>query len=130
MKVTFINPPQIDSKYKFMGVISPPLGLAYMASVLEENDIEVNIIDASALEMTWEDLEDQLLQYEPQVVAITALTPTIKKALETARLAKRTCPEALIVMGGYHPTFNFQEVLKEEYVDVVIRGEGEYTLWS
>jgi anaerobic magnesium-protoporphyrin IX monomethyl ester cyclase len=55
MKVTFINPPQTDSKYKFMGVVAPPLGMAYMAGVLEENNIEVNIIDASALDMGWDD---------------------------------------------------------------------------
>ena len=35
MKVTFINPPQTSSKYKFMGVVAPPLGIAYMAAVLE-----------------------------------------------------------------------------------------------
>ena len=51
MKVTLINPAQLDSKYKFMGVVAPPLGLAYMAAVLEENDVEVKIIDACALEM-------------------------------------------------------------------------------
>lgn len=31
MKVLFVNPPQTASKYKFMGVIAPPLGIAYMA---------------------------------------------------------------------------------------------------
>jgi anaerobic magnesium-protoporphyrin IX monomethyl ester cyclase len=31
-------------------------------------------------------------------------------------------------MGGYHPTFNFKEVLEEDYIDFVIIGEGEYTL--
>jgi radical SAM superfamily enzyme YgiQ (UPF0313 family) len=31
-------------------------------------------------------------------------------------------------MGGYHPTFNHQELLKTDYVDVVVMGEGEYTM--
>lgn len=128
MKVTFINPPQTDSKYKFMGVVAPPLGMAYMAAVLEENNIDVNIIDASALDMSWEDLEIKLREDIPELIAITALTPTIGKALETARLAKKTCPEAVIVMGGYHPTFKFKEVLENDYIDFVIMGEGEYTL--
>jgi len=26
MKVTLINPAQLNSKYKFMGVVAPPLG--------------------------------------------------------------------------------------------------------
>ena len=43
MKVLFVNPPQTASKYKFMGVIAPPLGIAYMAGVLQENNIDVEI---------------------------------------------------------------------------------------
>ena len=128
MKVTLINPAQLSSKYKFMGVVAPPLGLAYMAAVLEENNFEVNIIDACALELDWKDIADELKSNSPGLIAITALTPTIGKALETANFAKKTCPDAMIVMGGYHPTFNYKEILEHECVDVVIIGEGENTL--
>lgn len=128
MKVTFINPPQTSSKYKFIGVVAPPLGIAYMAAVLEKNGINVSIIDASALEMTWEDLEAELQIASPDVVAITALTPTIGQALKSAQITRKTCSDAVIVMGGYHPTFNYQEVLENDSVDVVVRGEGEYTM--
>jgi len=128
MKVTFINPPQTNSKYKFIGVVAPPLGISYMAAVLEEKGYEVNIIDASALEMTWEDLEEELEGQSPQVVAITALTPTIEQAKKTAQLVKKVSPLTTVVMGGYHPTFNHQEMLDKDYVDVVVMGEGEYTM--
>lgn len=128
MKVTFINPPQTNSKYKFIGVVAPPLGIAYMAAILEENNFDVNVIDASALDMTWEALEKELKKISPQVVAITALTPTIEQAMKTAQLAKNACPDAVVIMGGYHPTFNHQELLETDFVDIVIRGEGEYTL--
>lgn len=30
-------------------------------------------------------------------------------------------------MGGYHPSFNHQEMLENDYVDIVVIGEGEYT---
>ena len=128
MKVTFVNPPQTSSKYKFMGVVAPPLGMAYMAAVLEENGVDVNIIDASALNMSWDTLKKELKLSNPDIIAITALTPTITQALKSAKLGRRTCPQALIVMGGYHPSFNYQEILQKDYVDVVIRGEGEYTM--
>lgn len=128
MKITFVNPPQTASKYKFMGVIAPPLGLAYMAAVLEENNFSVNIIDASASDMSWEDFENNLKDSNPDIIAITALTPTIEKALETARISKGLFPNSLIVMGGYHPTFNYEELLKHDFIDIIIRGEGEYTI--
>lgn len=128
MKVTLINPAQLDSKYKFMGVVAPPLGLAYMAAVLEQNNIEVNIIDACALDMDMETLGRELRKFSPDIIALTALTPTIGKALETAKYASSVCSDAMIVMGGYHPTFNHREMLDYDFVDVVIIGEGEETL--
>ena len=57
MKVLFVNPPQTASKYKFMGVIAPPLGIAYIAGVLQENNIDVEILDASAEDMDFKDVE-------------------------------------------------------------------------
>ena len=120
MKVLLINPPYFNSKYKFIGLVAPPLGIAYIAAVLEENSIDVKIIDAAALEMSWETLETEIKRISPDLVAITALTPTIDKALQTAELAKKTCPQATVVMGGYHPTFNYQEMLEKDYVDIVV----------
>ena len=128
MKVLFVNPPQTASKYKFMGVIAPPLGIAYMAGVLQENNIDVEILDASAEDMDFNDVEKELLKRKPDLVALTALTPTIGRALETAQVVKETLPDAIVVMGGYHPTFNFIETLEDENVDIVIRGEGEYIM--
>ena len=128
MKVLFVNPSQTASKYKFMGVIAPPLGIAYMAGVLQENNIDVEILDASAEDMDFKDVEKELLKRKPDLVALTALTPTIGRALETAQVVKETLPDSIVVMGGYHPTFNFIETLEDENVDIVIRGEGEYIM--
>lgn len=128
MKVALINPAQLDSKYKFMGVVAPPLGLAYMAAVLEENNVEVVIIDACAREMDLESVGKELMEFKPDIIALTALTPTIAKALETAEYSREICKDSMIVLGGYHPTFNYNEVLKYDFVDVVIIGEGEETL--
>lgn len=128
MKVLFVNPPQTASKYKFMGVIAPPLGIAYMAGVLQENNIDVEILDATAEDMDFKDVEKELLKRKPDLVALTALTPTIGRALETAQVVKETLPDSIVVMGGYHPTFNFIETLEDENVDIVIRGEGEYIM--
>lgn len=128
MKVLFVNPPQTASKYKFMGVIAPPLGIAYMAGVLQENNVDVEILDASAEDMDFKDVENELLKRKPDLVALTALTPTIGRALETAQVVKETLPDSIVVIGGYHPTFNFIETLEDENIDIVIRGEGEYIM--
>ncbi|WP_295115676.1 B12-binding domain-containing radical SAM protein [uncultured Methanobrevibacter sp.] len=128
MKVTFLNPPQTNSKYKFLGVVAPSLGIGYMSAVLEQNNIDVDVLDASALELTYDEIGEEILKRNPDIVSISALTPTIGVALDSADKIKQVKPNTIIVLGGYHPTFEFQSVLEEESVDVVVRGEGEYTL--
>ena len=128
MKVTFLNPPQTNSKYKFLGVVAPSLGIGYMAAVLEQYDIDVDVLDASALDLTYDEIGEEILKRNPDVVSISALTPTIGVALDSADKIKQVKPDTVVVLGGYHPTFEFKSVLEEPSVDVVVRGEGEYTL--
>ena len=61
MKVTFINPPQTNSKYKFLGVVAPSLGIGYIAAVLENNGFDVDVLDASALDLTYDEIGDEIL---------------------------------------------------------------------
>jgi len=77
MKVLLINPPYTSSKYKFIGLVAPPLGIAYIGAVLENGGFEVEILDGAALELDWETLEARIKKAAPQVIAVTALTPTI-----------------------------------------------------
>lgn len=127
MKVLLINPPYSSSKYKFIGLVAPPLGISYIAAVLENEGVNVKIIDSPALELNWEDLRREIHDFSPDIIAITAVTPTIENALKTAMIARETCPQALIVLGGYHATFTYSELIKREFIDVVVLGEGEYT---
>lgn len=127
MKITFINPPQSNSKYKFLGVVAPSLGIGYMAAVLEQNRYDVDVLDASALDLSYDEIGEEILKRNPDIVSISALTPTIGVALDTADKVKQVKPDAIVVLGGYHPTFQFEEVLSEPSVDLVVRGEGEYT---
>lgn len=128
MKITFLNPPQTNSKYKFLGVVAPSLGIGYMAAVLETNGYDVDVLDASALELTYDEIGEEILKRNPDIVSISALTPTIGVALDSADKIKQVKPDTIVVLGGYHPTFEFKSVLNESSVDIVVRGEGEYTL--
>ncbi|HOI72340.1 MAG TPA: cobalamin-dependent protein [Methanobacterium sp.] len=77
MKVLMINPPYTSSKYRFIGLVAPPLGIAYIAAVLETGGIDVKIIDAPAVDMDYETIQRELINFAPDVVAITSVTPTL-----------------------------------------------------
>jgi len=48
--------------------------------------------------------------------------------MEVCRIAKEESPGTLTVLGNTHPTFMYDEILREHpEVDVIVRGEGEVT---
>jgi len=68
------------------------------------------------------------LDYLPVTGAIS--TATVPAALEALAVAKRVDPAIVTMIGGPHPTFMYEEILRDEanHADFVIRGEGEVTL--
>ncbi|MBD3427011.1 MAG: radical SAM protein [Candidatus Omnitrophica bacterium] len=75
------------------------------------------------------DVADRLRRANPRVIGIGALTPQYPAALKIAQISRRTCPEAVIVMGGPHVTYTDTQVFRDSAeVDIVVRGEGEWTM--
>jgi anaerobic magnesium-protoporphyrin IX monomethyl ester cyclase len=126
-KISLVNPPPLKGVYRHQLYL--PIGLGYLAAVLEENGYDVTVIDCPALEMDLKQLKTKLASINPDVIGITSMTPTIQSALLSASAAKGACADAMVVLGGPHATFMDEQVLNEEAaVDVVVRGEGEETL--
>ena len=125
--VALVNPPTL--KGVFHHQLYVPIGLAYLAAVLEKNEHEIIVIDCPAMGLDNDALKKKLESFKPDLVGITSMTPTIKSTLQSARVTREACPEATIAVGGPHATFMDKDILAEERaVDVVVRGEGEETL--
>jgi anaerobic magnesium-protoporphyrin IX monomethyl ester cyclase len=107
----------------------PPLGLAYMAGVLAQNGAEIKIIDSPVLGYNHKNIKTELEGFQPDMVGVGSMTPTVESALKCAQVAKEACPEAQILMGGPHATFADIDILSsEKAVDIIVRGEGEETI--
>jgi radical SAM superfamily enzyme YgiQ (UPF0313 family) len=105
----------------------PPLGLAYLAAVLEEAGIDVSITDGSC-GLSLAELMDELKGYEPDIVGISCTTPTFLDAIELAEAVRQAIPRAITVLGGPHLTAIPQEAMLEEVFDIGVVQEGELTL--
>ena len=109
----------------------PPLGLAYLAAVLEENgygNIEIiDILRVGTSPVRTRSFLENTLKKAPDVVGVTSTTPTFGDAIEICRIAKRHCNT--VIIGGIHATI-FQERILEKYpfIDIVVYGEGEHTI--
>jgi len=127
MKVCLISPPYNSAVKSVVGISSPPLGLAYIASVLRQSH-EVKIIDSNILNYTIGDVEEELRSFNPDVVGITSVTPSIYEAYKVAETAKKVREDCTVVLGGPHATFMPRETMEEcKYIDIIVRGEGEET---
>ena len=108
-KVALVTPPLLEKVAHHP--LFPPLGLAYMAAVLEQNGFEVKIIDSPVLDFDHQKIKTELEAFQPTIVGVGSMTPTIESALKCARIAKEVCPDAKVVMGGPHATFADTEIL-------------------
>ncbi|HTX61341.1 MAG TPA: radical SAM protein [Methanobacterium sp.] len=129
MDVLLINPYDENAVKNGLGFISPPLNLMYLGGALENASYDVRIIDDDLEQLGCEEISRIISKQAPPVVGITATTPTIKNALEYAKLVKKIVPNSLTVIGGPHTTFMPTETLKScSSLDAVVIGEGEETM--
>jgi radical SAM superfamily enzyme YgiQ (UPF0313 family) len=112
-----------------LGIKSTPMGLAYLAAVLEEEGYQPKIIDANALELNFIELRKELEKESPDVVCVTSITPMIYEAMASVKVAKSACPNSTTILGGSHVTFCPMETFEDcPELDVVCLGEGEETI--
>ena len=134
MKIALVHPPfslkdltgKTESMKPVMNII-PPLGLAYVGAVLERSGHSVVIYDCQ-LGITHKELVEMLLSDNPELVGISATTPTFPSALGVGQKVKQSLPETIVVIGGVHVTALPQETMSFDCFDIAVLGEGEETM--
>ncbi len=105
----------------------PPAWVAYLAGSLRTAGYtDIRFVDAMTNRLSEDEVRAILAAEKPDVIGVTAITPSIYKAERLLQIAKELHPTAVTVLGGIHGTFMYQQVLTEApWIDVVVRGEGE-----
>ncbi len=135
MNVLLINPPlKIRSRSGYFKDIvgnlfynSSPLGLCYLAAVLEKKGVSARIIDAPAERLDYSLIIEKIKVFRPDVVGITATTVNFFSAVELAREVRRSFPGVFLVIGGPHCTAAPGHALSFGCFDTAVIGEGELT---
>ena len=120
MNVVLIQPPSGNADLKV-----PPLGLAYITSMLKKNNIETKIVDLNAENIN---IGTYLSNEKPEIVGISSIVTNASRALEIAKTAKKVVPQSFVAMGGPYPTMIGEQLLtRHKEVDMVVMGEAEYS---
>lgn len=131
MRVVLVNPPftleECFRRFAKAGSLQQPLGLAYIAAILEKAGYDVKIVDAPALKLNLYQTVKVVAGLAPDVVGLTSTTPNFSRCVYLAKNLKKIF-DVPIVIGGAHPTALPVETLAYNCFDIVVLGEGEYTM--
>jgi len=130
LKVMLINPPvSFDTFYGEWDMSdvkssSPPLGILSLAGMIREYGYEVDVVDAHADSLTLEDVRDRILESQPDVVGLTAMTVMISAAAAILKIAKEE--GKITILGGVHVTAEpIRTLQRYPFIDFAVIGEGE-----
>ncbi len=107
--------------------LMPPLPLIYIATPLKKT-FEIKIID-QRVDKNWRDnLKKELLSDNVVCVGISSMTgPQISGGIEAASIVKKSAHSVPVVWGGIHPSLLPEETINDEFIDIVVIGDGEET---
>jgi anaerobic magnesium-protoporphyrin IX monomethyl ester cyclase len=143
MKILLINPPQTFFPGSDPPAANLPLGLLYIAAVLDEAGYSTEILDAfmtdlpfrkkgdtTEVGMSYERIKEEIQSRKPDIVGIAnPFTSQVEHAIRIADIVKEVDSSILTVVGGPHVTVVPTEFLEEaKNVDIAAIGEGEYTM--
>ena len=143
-KVMLIQPPYTLPRKKQKSLVLP-MGLCYLAAVLEQDGVEVKVLDcfeqghstetAEGTDnvrcgLSDEQIERRIRDFAPDFVGVSILfSLAAKNAYRMCEIAKRVSADIRVAVGGHHPSFLADRMLREhECIDYVVLGEGEYAL--
>jgi radical SAM superfamily enzyme YgiQ (UPF0313 family) len=139
MKVLLVNPPQTFYPGSDAPAGNLPLGLLYIAAVLEKAGSKVEVLDAFMTDvsirrigdtveigMSYERIAERIKRIKPDIVGIAnPFTCQMQHAIKVAKIVKEMGPDVLTVVGGPHVSAVPEEFLNEaEKVDIGVTGEG------
>ena len=107
--------------------IFPSLALAGLAAWIRQNGYGVRIIDLHVNNMYPKDAVQQVTEYDPHIVALTAKTLGWPAVIEIAQMVRVAAPNAIIVVGGPHMSIYARESLTWDCFDLAVVGDGEET---
>lgn len=104
----------------------PSLGAGYTASVARQSGHRVSILHCLKEKFTFRDFANYIQKNKFDVIGIQMFTFDITPVKKHIEIIKALSPKTIVVLGGYHPSGDSEEVLKTiEKADFAFRSEVE-----
>ncbi len=133
MHVLFIIPPfgfrkegeKIKQKKGFM----PPIGVALLGTILDQDGHDVRILDLQMDQFTEKELFEYIESFNVELVCLSMLDATMKIVNGIFSSVKQKFPSIITVCGGVHASMYPEQTLQENKdIDYLVHGEAEETM--
>lgn len=126
-KILLIYPYFIEERVHGDEIAAIPIGLYSVATVIKDNNYDVEILNWHNSKNRSIEIEDILKEKQPEWIGFSIMHANRWGAIEIARIAKRLNPDVKIVFGGPGATFLWEHLLKNfSEINYIVLGEGEY----
>ncbi len=105
--------------------VSPPIGMLYLATILNNNGIHTRIIDCLKDNISWNELYKIVVDYSPHNIGLSTLTCRMSGIKKFITEIRGILPNARIIIGGPHASALPQETFIELNPDILVTGEAE-----
>ena len=104
-----------------------PLSLGYLKSNLDVEKYDVRLFDNALRNLAYSSdaFSDELKDFNPDVVGVSAWSPRFEETLNNVRLAKSLNSDVVTVGGGAHISSYSHKVMAHQEFDFVFRGAGD-----
>jgi radical SAM superfamily enzyme YgiQ (UPF0313 family) len=111
------------------GSSMPPLGILYVAAMLETHHYQVEVIPCDILGFTWNDVRECIANGNADIIGCTTTTENRFDSFTLINEAKKINPNIITVLGGPHISMAREDTVKHlNSLDYAVIGEGEFTL--
>lgn len=118
-----------------LAAYEPPIWAGLLANYARKHGLSVDIIDAEALQLSYEDTVKAIIDRRPVLTVFvvygqqpSASTQCMPAAGDVCRMLKETAPELKTLFMGTHSSALPGRTLLEEATDFVCQGEGPTTV--
>lgn len=129
----FINPSQNNESNIFKNFTPSviPFGMGYLMEILHNNNIKTAFIDAIHVKDVISRVGEIIEEFEkPYIFGFNVLTISYNHSVQLSRRLKEIYPESYVVFGGVHSSVLPDDILANDYADVVVKGEAEKIIFE
>jgi anaerobic magnesium-protoporphyrin IX monomethyl ester cyclase len=102
-----------------------PLSLMSVAAVIAD-DYDVEFIDGNLIDDPAPYIIERAKVTRAKLLAVTCMPgPQLRQAVPVCQQIKAALPDLTILWGGYFPTQHSEVILRSDFVDYTISGQGE-----